>query len=95
MPFFLGNAHHWGNGFSWSGGFFWPAFFIPLALWSVMCTGVTLWHAAKRGDIAWFIFFLVVHTAGILELFYLAFIAGIFNQNAAPKKTSRSAKKRS
>ncbi len=95
MPFFLGNANHWGNGFSWSSGFFWPSLFIPLALWSVVCTGVTLWHAAKRGEAAWFIFFLFVHTAGVLELLYLMLVAGIFNQNEPPKKVSRTVKKRS
>ncbi len=95
MPFFLGSAYHFGSGFSWNGGFFWPAFFIPLALWSVMCTGIALWHAAKRGEAAWFIFFLFVHTAGVLELLYLIFVADLFSQSERAKKTSRTVKKRS
>lgn len=95
MPFFLGNAHHWGSGFNWNGGFFWPAFFIPIALWSVICTGITLWHAAKRGEAAWFIFFLFVHTAGVLEILYLILVAGIFKTDEAPKKILRTSKKHS
>ncbi|MEK7501673.1 MAG: DUF5652 family protein [Patescibacteria group bacterium] len=36
--------------------------------------GYSLWYAAKRNEIWWFIPLLVINTAGILELIYLIFI---------------------
>ena len=71
MPWYLGSSrmnmqHFWGAGV----GF--------LAIWSIVWTGFALWHASRREDRGWFIFFLLVHTAGIVEFFYLMFIAKIF-----------------
>jgi hypothetical protein len=48
-----------------------------LLVWSALCTGLALWHAARRGDTVWFIVFLFVHTAGLLELFYLLAVAKV------------------
>lgn len=53
---------------------------VPLAVWSLIWTGLALWHAARRGDKWWFILFLLVHTAGILEIIYLVFIVHAFRQ---------------
>ncbi len=78
MPFFLGNAHQWVSSAGWMGSFIWPWFIVPVAVWSACATGFALWHAAKRNEIGWFIFFLFVHTAGILEILYLLFVVGIF-----------------
>lgn len=36
--------------------------------------GYALWHAAKRDEKWWFVAMLVINTAGILELCYLAFV---------------------
>lgn len=71
MPWYLGNGqmhfeHWWGVGF----GF--------LAFWSVIWTGLALWHAAQRQEKGWFIFFLLVHTAGIIECVYLLCVVKIF-----------------
>ena len=33
--------------------------------------GFALWHAAKRGELWWFIALLVINTMGILELVYI------------------------
>lgn len=44
---------------------------IPLAAWSIFWTGVALWFSAKNNDKAWFVFFLLVHLAGIPEIIYL------------------------
>lgn len=62
--------------------------FGPLALWSLVWTGLALWHAGKRGEKWWFILFLLVHTAGILEIIYLVFIAKAFAQSTRPAKKS-------
>ena len=46
-------------------------FLILLGVAILLVSGLGLWHAAKRGDKVWFIVFLFIHTAGILELIYL------------------------
>lgn len=93
MPWFMGNSrpffHEWGSGFQWGGGFAW---ILPFVVWSIASTGSALWNAAKRDDKGWFVFFLFVHTAGIIEFIYLIFVAHIFNQPA--KTTPRLKKKR-
>ena len=51
-----------------------PAFGLAVgivALWSIFWKGLALWHAARRGQQWWFLAFLVVNTAGILEIIYL------------------------
>jgi methionyl-tRNA synthetase len=76
----------------WGTNFFrFPAFIIPVAVWSLIWTGLSLWHAAKRGDRPWFIFFLLVHTAGIIEIIYLLFVAKVFST----KKNSSGKRKKS
>lgn len=86
MPWFVGNSrpfmYSWGwNMMGWS--------ILPLALWSVVWTGLALWHAARRGEKWWFLIFLLVHTLGILEIIYLVFVAKIFNKKATPRRRSR------
>lgn len=81
MPWYLGNnrmdfSHWWG----------FPGVVVPLALWSVIWTGLALWHAAKRQEKWWFILFLFVHTAGIIEILYLVFAAKAF---ATPKSSRK------
>ncbi len=81
MPWYLGNSrvneqHFWGAGVG------------LLAIWSIVWTGIALWHASRRQDKGWFIFFLLVHTAGIVEFIYLMFIAKIFTTPLL-KKTKR------
>ncbi len=62
---------------------------ILLVLWSVFWTGFSLWYAAKRGDKGWFIFFLVVHTAGIIEFLYLFFVVRVFENTPVHKSIRR------
>lgn len=61
----------------------------PLILWSVIWTGLALWHSARRGQKWWFMFFLLVHTAGIIELVYLVFVAKIFHKQPASRARRR------
>jgi hypothetical protein len=63
------------DGFSNAIGFGLPAiglsFFFLLIVWSLIWKGLALWHAAQRKDAWWFVAFLVINTAGILEIIYL------------------------
>ncbi len=75
MPWFLGNStmvmeRWWGSGF------------LFLVAWSLLWGGLGLWHAARREDKGWFIVFLLLHTAGILELIYLVFVVKIFSKRS-------------
>lgn len=74
---------------NYSGWGFWNSFILPFAAWSVVWTGFALWYAAKRNEKWWFILFLLVHTAGILELIYLLFVARAFGKTT-PRKSRRS-----
>ena len=47
-----------------------------IAVWSLIWKGLALWRAAHRGEKVWFIVFLLINTAGILEIIYLFFITG-------------------
>lgn len=60
-----------------------------LALWSSFWTGLSLWHAAKRGEKGWFILFLLMHTAGIIEFVYLFFVAKVFETPQKRKSSKR------
>ena len=60
-----------------------------LALWSVFWTGFSLWHAAKRGDKGWFVLFLIIHTAGVVEFLYLFFVARAFETKSTHKSLRR------
>jgi hypothetical protein len=44
---------------------------VPIAVWSLFWMGLGLWFSARKGDKAWFIFFLLVHLLGVPELIYL------------------------
>ena len=57
-------------GVSGFGSFGFFAFSLLIA-WSLAWKGMALWRAARRGEMAWFVVFLIVNTAGILEILYL------------------------
>lgn len=78
-PWFLGNS----RGMDWDWSLGWHVGLIPLMIWSMAWAGLALWHAAKRGEKWWFILFLLVHTVGVLEIFYLVFVVKLF-VNAKP-----------
>lgn len=52
------------------------SFVLLAVVWSLLWKGLALWRAAKRGDMWWFIAFLLVNTLGILEIIYLFAITG-------------------
>lgn len=82
IPWYLGNS----RGFD-----FWPLGILLVASWSVVWTGIALWNAARRGDRGWFIWFLIIHTAGIVEMLYLLLVVKV--QNAPSKSSSHRRKK--
>lgn len=49
---------------------------ILLIVWGLVWKGLALWRAAKRGEKIWFTVFLIVNTAGILEIIYLFLVTG-------------------
>lgn len=40
-------------------------------VWELVWKGLALWHAAKNGQLWWFVALLLIHTLGILEIIYL------------------------
>ena len=90
MPWYLGNnlgfrPMGWGNAWLWGI----PGVFILLVFWGLIWTGLALWHAAQRREKWWFLFFLLVHTAGIVEILYLVFVVKIFTHEVTPARKKR------
>ncbi len=46
-----------------------------LVVWSVVWKALALWKSARAGSKPWFVIFLLVNTAGILEIIYLYFLS--------------------
>jgi len=46
-----------------------------LALWTIPWKGVALWKAARLSHQRWFIVLLIVNSIGLLEIFYIFYIA--------------------
>lgn len=57
-----------------------------LVVWSGMWTALCLWHAARRNELGWFLWFLLVHTAGLVELWYLVFVAKVFSSTEKKRR---------
>lgn len=43
----------------------------PLIIWTAVWKGVSMWHAARKNSVAWFIVLLVFNTVGILDILYI------------------------
>jgi len=52
-----------------------PYTLLAIVLWTLPWKAWALWLAARRGDIWWFLAMLVISALGILEIFYIFFIA--------------------
>jgi methionyl-tRNA synthetase len=48
---------------------------VVLGVWSLIWKGLALWRAAERKSVPWFVTFLFVNTAGVLDIIYLFAIA--------------------
>jgi Kef-type K+ transport system membrane component KefB len=62
------------------------AAFIALIVWSLIWKGVALWYAARNNQKGWFVALMIINTAGILEILYLAL--GRKNKNTAVTTTT-------
>lgn len=61
-----------------------PVVLIILVIWSVIWKGMALWKSSRQNQLTWFIFILILNTAGILPIIYLAFF----------QKSKKTAKKK-
>ncbi len=50
-----------------------PFLILILAAWEVIWKGISLWKSARNNQQAWFVFLLVLNTAGILPIIYIVF----------------------
>ena len=51
-----------------------PVFLVAaLVLWDVVWKGLALWRSARHEQKGWFIALLILNTAGIIPILYLAF----------------------
>ena len=66
------------------------AFFWPLVIWSLVWKGMALWHAARRGELYWFIAILIINTLGILEILYLYVFGGKAEKSVSTGTTSNT-----
>jgi hypothetical protein len=66
--------NNWNTMMDWGNPGFRAGFGL-LAIWSLVWSGLALWKSARNNDRYWFLAFLVLHTAGILEILYLFVIA--------------------
>lgn len=48
---------------------------MALLVWSAVWKGLALWRASQKNQVAWFVVFMILNTAGILEIIYLYLIS--------------------
>lgn len=56
---------------------------LVLLPWSLVWQAIAMWHSARHGEKVWFVVFLLLHTAGILEIIYLFAVAKIQRRDGA------------
>lgn len=45
--------------------------FVLIAVWSLVWKGIALWKCGRNNQLVWFVFVLILNTAGILPIIYL------------------------
>lgn len=67
-----------------------PIWSVPIVLilgvWTLFWKAMALWRAARKGHRVWFVIFMIVNTAGILELIYLFVITKAKSTDLLSKK---------
>lgn len=46
---------------------------IILGIWELIWKGIALWKCGRNNQLTWFVFILILNTAGILPIIYIAF----------------------
>ncbi|MBD3355359.1 hypothetical protein GF361_05225 [Candidatus Woesearchaeota archaeon] len=59
-----------------------------ISFWSLVWKGIALWKCGRKNQLVWFIFILILNTAGILPIIYLIFF------QKKPKKAKKKTKKK-
>ena len=62
-----------------------------ISVWTLIWKGLALWKSSKKEHIIWFVIFLILNTAGILEILYI-FIFSKMNLKSKNKKISSKKK---
>ena len=52
---------------------FYTTLLILLIIWSLAWKGIALWHAARNGQLVWFIAMTLINLVGLLEITYILF----------------------
>ena len=52
----------------------WPLILL-LAIWTIAWKIYAVWTAVKRDDKKWFVALIILNTLGILEIFYIFYVA--------------------
>ena len=87
MQGFWGNSYQgWGGGMMGISGWYGWNWMLLVVIWSLAWKGLALWHAARRSEKGWFIALLVINTAGILEIVYLAAVVGLWGKGKDDQK---------
>ena len=61
----------------------WVLLALPIViLWDIIWRGLALWRAARRDQVVWFVFILVINSVGILPIIYLLATRPIRGQQA-------------
>ncbi|MEA3273394.1 MAG: DUF5652 family protein [Patescibacteria group bacterium] len=50
---------------------------VILSLWAIPWKAMALWRSARKGQVGWFILFILVNTLGVVEIIYLTLSGGI------------------
>jgi len=61
-------------------------------LWTIPWKAMALWKSARKGQVAWFVFFVLVNTVGIMEILYLKFISRDENEDMVLKSAADAGK---
>jgi TRAP-type mannitol/chloroaromatic compound transport system permease small subunit len=55
----------------------WMIVAVPLVVvWDLVWRGMGLWRSARRNEVVWFLFLLLLNTVGILPIAYLLLTSG-------------------
>ena len=72
-----------------------------ISVWTIIWKGLALWKSSRKGNLIWFIIFLLVNTVGILEILYIYVFSKMdlkeskkFKQKQSVKKVSKKIKKK-